>query len=160
MAKILHKTWDKVVLEQFLNMQSEEIRLFVRERKPATSEEAGTLADDFLLARRENKSEVEKQSQDSRKANNDKAPRYCQRCGIPGHVAKDCQVKLGKSGEQKDQSAGPRRDLKEVECFNCRKKGHYSSNCPHQAMFCTEGRLLSAIKARLLFKRAANYEYN
>ena len=120
---------DKVVLEQFLNMQSEEIRVFVRERKPATSEEAGTLADDFLLARRENKSEVEKRSQDLRKTNNDKAPRYCQRCGIPGHVAKDCRVKLGRSGEQKDRSAGPRRDLKEVECFNCRKKGHYSSNC-------------------------------
>ena len=47
-------------------------------------------------------------------------------------------MKLVRSGEQKDRSAGPRRGLKEVECFNCHKKGHYSSNCPHQAMFCTE----------------------
>ena len=32
----------------------------------------------------------------------------------------------------------PKRDLKDIECFNCHKKGHYSSNCPHNAMFCRE----------------------
>ena len=46
---------DRVVLEQFLGMQS-----VIRERKPATSEEAGRLADDFLQAGKENKSERDK----------------------------------------------------------------------------------------------------
>ena len=48
---------DRVVLEQFFGMQSEEIRVFIRERKPATSVEAGRLADNFLQASRENRSD-------------------------------------------------------------------------------------------------------
>lgn len=51
---------DKIIMEQFLNMQSEEIRIFIRERKPKTSEEAGKLADDFQQARKESSSEKDK----------------------------------------------------------------------------------------------------
>ena len=28
------------------------------------------------------------------------------------------------------------RHLKDIDCFNCHKKGHYSSNCPQNAMLC------------------------
>ena len=31
-----------------------------------------------------------------------------------------------------------KRDLKDIECFNCHKKGHYSSNCPHNALLCSD----------------------
>ena len=49
---------DKVVLEQFINTLSEEVKIFVLERKPESSEEAGKLADDFQQARKFEKEEV------------------------------------------------------------------------------------------------------
>jgi len=43
---------DRVVLEQFLSTLPEDVRIFVKERKPKSAEEAGKLADDFSQARR------------------------------------------------------------------------------------------------------------
>ena len=31
---------------------------------------------------------------------------------------------------------GGKRDLKNIDCFNCHQKGHYSFNCPSKALFC------------------------
>ena len=150
-CKSAEEVRDKIVLEHFLSMQPEEICIFVRERKPSTSEEAGRLADDFLQARkessmekeksqnlrRENNSERDRRSQDLRRS--DRTVKNCLKCGIPGHLAKDCRVKLEKSEDHRERSRhAQKKDLKDIECFNCRKKGHYSSNCPHRAMFCTE----------------------
>ena len=35
----------------------------------------------------------------------------------------------------------PKKDLKDIECFNCYQKGHYASNCPDHSLFCMERRL-------------------
>ena len=43
---------DKVVVEQLLNAMPSELRVWISERKPATSAEAGRLADDYTQARR------------------------------------------------------------------------------------------------------------
>ena len=188
---------DQIVLEQFLKTLPEDVRVFVRERSPGSSEEAAKLADDHLQARKEDLA-----SNDGNK----KGDRRCLRCGKMGHMAKDCRIpssKLpreqekgsecfngsyggrdrfgggnggrptdgsyggrdrfrgGNGGRPTDGSYGgrdrfgggngsrptdrfgnnggrPRRDLKDIDCFNCHKKGHYSSNCPQNAMLCTE----------------------
>lgn len=64
----------------------------------------------------------------------------------------DCRVQLAKQPQEqaKDQGTGgrsswPKRDLKDIECFNCHKKGHYSSNCPQNAMLCTERSVVSGV---------------
>ena len=44
---------DTLVLEQLMNTLPEDVRIFVRERKPRSSAEAGALANDFVAARRE-----------------------------------------------------------------------------------------------------------
>ena len=46
------KVVDVIIKEQFLNTLAEEVRVWVRERKPTMSKEAGRLAEDYLQARK------------------------------------------------------------------------------------------------------------
>ena len=134
---------DRVVLEQLLNSLPENVRIWVMERKPKSSEEAGKLADDYAQARRQNDG---RRSDPTKKPMEQKGVR-CHRCQKIGHLAKDCRAsKPGDGNRGKDPSGGDtgrqKRDLSQIECFNCHQKGHYSSNCPRNAMFCRESRLV------------------
>ena len=134
---------DLVILEQLVNTLPEDVRVWVKERKPKTSMEAGQLADDYVQARkREASVPVSQKSVD--------VPthlRCCQRCGKPGHHARECWTVFRPHDQERSKPdtsktlERPKRDLKDIECFNCHKKGHYSSNCPHNAMFCGEKRI-------------------
>ena len=123
---------DKIILEQFLNILPEEVRIFVKERKPESAGKAGKLVDDFVQARKPEEKGTEKKSDRT-------GSKHCLSCGKQGHFAKDCRMKP-KNGEQ-ERLTRTKKDLREVECFNCHKKGHYSSNCPRNAMYCMERRM-------------------
>ena len=49
----LDKLKDAIVLEQLVNTLLLNVQVWVRERKPKTSEEAGQLADDYLQVRKQ-----------------------------------------------------------------------------------------------------------
>ena len=104
---------DRVVMEQLIDTLPSAVRVYVREHKPKSSQEAGELADDYVQARLEIPGHQ----------------RLCHTCGKAGHLMKDCPVKAEKNEK-------PKKNVREIECYNCRKKGHYSSNCPHNAMLC------------------------
>jgi hypothetical protein len=101
-----------------------ELQLLVRERKPKTSEEAATLADDIISAR------------DSIFKLNDEV-RKCLNCGKPGHLARDCRHTLVKrdgsvSRELRDErkrSDLPQKRESQLTCCNCGKVGHIASKC-------------------------------
>ena len=131
---------DLIVREQLINSLPDDVRIWVKERKPKTSEEAGALADDYVQARKKSGKEDHGNTGDRKQENKQ---RRCHRCNKWGHIAKECRAEM-KEQEKKDPPPDRRksgRDLKDVECFNCHRKGHYSSNCPENALLCVERRL-------------------
>ena len=123
---------DLLVHEQLINSLPEDVRLWVRERKPKTSTEAGALAEDFLQARateNEGRPRSNKDRQERRAP-----PGDCPRCGNPGHWASECP-KYGTKADNKTVNNRSRKQ--EVQCFNCKEKGHMSYNCPkNTGLYC------------------------
>ena len=78
---------DAIVTEQFVNVLPEDVKVWVKERKPKTSEEAGRLAEDYRQARK-----AELWSSGSKPAKHG-GPKSCYTCGQVGHLAKDCSGK-------------------------------------------------------------------
>ena len=148
-CETMEEVIDRVILEQFLGMMQEDVRVFVKERQPKTSKEAGKIADDYFQARKENLHGHGDKGVNRGKSGDksgEKSKIKCSRCGKLGHCERDCRVRLTTcDSEKKERYDGKtkviRRDFKDVECFNCHNKGHYSSHCPRNAMFCTESKV-------------------
>ena len=64
-------------------------------------------------------------------------------CSKSGHKVKHCSTTKKaviptktSTGNWGSASRRTKRGKKDIECCNCHEKGHYSSHCPHNAMFC------------------------
>ena len=83
-CKDANDVFDMMVREQLLNTLPEEVRVWARERKPKSHDEAGQLAEDYLQARRATQG-PNKQVRSERQPQGN-----CWRYKKPGHWAKHC----------------------------------------------------------------------
>ena len=123
---------DKIVLEQLLETLPLNAKLFVKKRKPATSEEAARLADDYISAHKDQRQTVR-----------------CNMCKKLGHYARECRdrpelkqdaTKTEKESSETKPLTRPKRDIRQIVCFNCHKKGHVAMECPDKALLCQSKR--------------------
>ena len=115
---------DVIIQEQLVNTMSRELQLRVRERKPKTAGEAGTIADDIISAREGTFGMT-------------KGSRKCLKCGLPGHLARDCRTTTKKDGnilpesrEDWKRSENTKKQETNLTCYRCGKLEHIASRCP------------------------------
>ena len=124
---------ERIVVEQLVNTLPSDLRIWLSERKPVTSVEAGKLADDYAQARRQVRRTPIDQKEDGGGGGPDK--RKCHKYGGEGHFKRNCPVKDEPGADRARASPGRNRTDKGIKCFNCHRYGHMSMNCPDKANF-------------------------
>ena len=141
---------EKLVTEQLLNTMPQHLRISVSEKKPSTSREAGTLADDYVLARRRNWVQLPGQTTEPRNQEGmtGRDTRKCHSCGQEGHLARMCPKKTEKpqssEAEPKEKNGKSKPDKK---CYNCHQRGHIAVHCPN-AFYCGDSVGIGRVEGR------------
>ena len=126
---------EAIVVEQLIHTLPEDIRVWVRERKPKSSLEARQLADDYQQARRTAPldTSAEQHKHSGKQLRGEQVGKRCHSCGNVGHVAKDCVHAGNTTRVPKEVPPQHGRPQGGVKCFNCQQHGHIAAKCPAKA---------------------------
>ena len=110
------RTFDGVcqmfLMEQFLNSCPPDLAIFLRERKPTSLEELGTLSEQYLIAH-------------GKSLSTSSRPKYSPRPSAPRQTNTPLRSKTPPArGYNKNSFKF------QGQCFNCNEVGHIQSNCP------------------------------
>ena len=94
-CKTVEEVSEKIVIEQLLSTKPSDLRIWIRERKPVSGAEAGSLADNYLQARKKESGVGQKSSQEGSQRGKGitSETRKCHVCGEVGHIAPNCPKK-------------------------------------------------------------------
>ena len=140
---------EKIVVEQLIETMPRDLKVWIRDRKPASGADAGKLADDYSRARQQ-------ELQVSPRVLDHNEVKRCHTCRKTGHLMRDCPQRA-ESAEKPDtaklepKGETPSKDKtnrKPVVCYNCGQLGHIAVRCPNNSnLFC------SAVGTRLSVRR-------
>lgn len=131
---------ERLAIEQFLTSAPENVRVWVRERKPTSCKAAGQLADEYQQARAETTTSVAVKRQERQEP----TAKRCHTCHQTGHLSYSCPKT--KSAEPPSQPRGTPKQTtphrqgtdKKIKCYTCGEWGHIAMNCPSNALFCKD----------------------
>eukprot|EP00731_Ephydatia_muelleri_P003365 Em0001g3365a len=122
---------DVIVKEQLVDTLPQALKVWVSEREPSSSKEAGELADSYLQARGLQRGGAGR-GEHGERLSLDREQQWPRR----EKVEEDRKSKNpGDRGYQRKQEASGRRGLGNARCYNCSKTGHLSWNCPEKALY-------------------------
>ena len=124
-----------IILEDFKNNVSPEIKLYIEDRREDTFAGAARLADEYCLTHSMNESKRKTDLSKGQKGkysygsnSGSKGDFRCYSCGKSGHTSKYCRNGNSNSSNGNSNSSS-NVNSKEIFCFKCNGKGHISKNC-------------------------------
>ena len=132
-CKTLDEVSEVVVTGQVLTSMPEDIRIWVREKKPATAAEAGQLTGDYIQARGPI-SHSRRTEQTKRPDNRDRPTNLRSEPAVQARKGSTYQPRpqgnstTGRTSFQNTRNQPMRRG--EVTCYTCGNRGHMSMQCP------------------------------
>ena len=127
-----------IVVEQFLETLPPHLRIWLKEKKPRSAVEVGTLADEYVEARKgtySGKSHGFGSLGGTTSGRNagEGVTRKCFKCGEAGHLRDRCpkvQEKVTPMKLKTEQTA------KNMRCYSCGQPGHFATRCPAKPLYC------------------------
>ena len=141
-------------MEQLLETLPPAVKIFVKERKPTTSQEAALLADDYVTAHKESRLTISSKRESVVCHKCKKAGHYAREC--PGEAKSDANTEPDKESTVKvDSKPRLRRDIaKHLTCYHCHKKGHIAMECPDKVLLCQQTAKLQKVALTKQLERA------